>query len=314
MTTHLTPKIDIAFKRIFGVEENKDLLISFVNSVVSERDQVTDVTILNPYNPQHFANAKLSILDIKAKGQNGQLFNIEIQIANEGNYDKRALYYWAKLYTDQLRSGEDYRQLSKAIGIHILNFQSIAGDDQYHHCFHIVDKKTKQPYFKDLELHTIELHKFESNIQQLQDLIDKIQSALDIWVAFLTRHDLIDKNELPPVLAHVPLKKALGVLEVMHLTQEERYAYEDREKWLRIEANALKKAEEKGMAIGEKKGIAIGEKKGIAIGKSEGIAIGEKKGLQKGMQQVARQLLLRGASKATVKAVTGLSDADLERL
>ena len=264
----LTPKIDIAFKRIFGVEENKDLLMSFINSVVSEEDKVADLTILNPYNPQNFANDKLSILDVKARGENGKLFNIEIQIANEGDYDKRALFYWAKLYTEQLQSGEDYSKLAKAIGIHILNFHSITGDDKYHNCFHVTEKDTGKRYFKDLELHTIELDKFESNVEQLQDLIAKIKSALDVWLAFLTKHQLINKDALPPALnnheLNHDLKKALGVLEIMNLTKEEQYAYEDREKWLRIEANTLKKAKEEGIEEGIAEGREVRENE-IAI-------------------------------------------------
>ncbi|MDD9140184.1 MAG: Rpn family recombination-promoting nuclease/putative transposase, partial [Candidatus Cardinium sp.] len=115
----ITPKVDLAFKKIFGVEENKDLLISLINATVSPEDQVVDVTLLNPYNPKDFRGAKLSILDIKAVGETGKRFNIEIQITDEADYDKRALYYWAKLYTDQLKVSEDYSTLNKAIGIHI---------------------------------------------------------------------------------------------------------------------------------------------------------------------------------------------------
>ena len=85
---------------------------------------VSDVKLLNPYNPKNFKNDKLSILDIKAEGMDGKKFNIEVQIVDEADYDKRALYYWGKLYTEQLQSGNDYSQLSKAIGIHILNFLS----------------------------------------------------------------------------------------------------------------------------------------------------------------------------------------------
>ena len=62
----LNPRIDVAFKKIFSSEENKDLLISFINSVVSKEDQVVDVTLLNPYNSKSFAKEKLSILDINA--------------------------------------------------------------------------------------------------------------------------------------------------------------------------------------------------------------------------------------------------------
>src|SRR6201986_2665485 len=104
----INPRVDIAFKKIFGVEENKDLLISLINSIVSEEDKVSEITLLNPYNPQNFKNDKLSILDIKAKGVNGKLFNIEIQITDDANYDKRALYYWAKLYTEQLKNSDGY--------------------------------------------------------------------------------------------------------------------------------------------------------------------------------------------------------------
>ena len=160
MTEKISPKVDIAFKKIFGVEENKDLLISLINSIVSEEDQVKDVTLLNPYNPKSFKKDKLSILDVKAEGLDGKRFNIEIQISDEADYDKRALYYWAKLYTEQLQVAQDYSTLSKAIGIHILNFTSIPETKNYHNIFHIKEKNTGLLYFKDLELHTIELNKF----------------------------------------------------------------------------------------------------------------------------------------------------------
>ena len=130
--TRISPRVDIAFKKIFGVEENKDLLISLINSIVSNEDQVSDITLLNPYNAKSFSRDKLSILDIKAQGLDGKRFNIEIQISDEADYDKRALYYWAKLYTEQLEVAEDYSTLSKAIGIHILNFISIPEVDKYH--------------------------------------------------------------------------------------------------------------------------------------------------------------------------------------
>ena len=152
MTERISPRIDIAFKKIFGVEENKDLLISLINSIVSQSDQVSDVVLLNPYNVQNFKTDKLSILDIKAKGIDGKQFNIEIQITDEADYDKRALYYWGKLYTEQLKVSEDYSKLNKTIGIHILNFTSITGTERYHHAFHLVDEKTGLRYFKDIEL------------------------------------------------------------------------------------------------------------------------------------------------------------------
>jgi predicted transposase/invertase (TIGR01784 family) len=102
----LNPRVDIVFKKLFGVEENKDLLISLLNSIVSEEDQVEDVELLNPYNPRNFAQDKLSILDVKAKRKkDGARYSIEIQVSDEADYDKRSLYYWGKLYTEQLSKG-----------------------------------------------------------------------------------------------------------------------------------------------------------------------------------------------------------------
>jgi len=291
----ITPRIDIAFKKIFGVEENKDLLISLINSIVSEEDQVVDLTLLNPYNNKNFAKDKLSILDVKAKGVDGKLFNIEIQITDDADYDKRALYYWAKLYTEQLQAGSDYGQLSKAIGIHILNFISIPQAEKYHNVFHIHEKETGVRYFKDLELHTIELKKFSPNSQEgLEELVSKIRASIDIWAAFLTRHELLNKESLPSPLNNPELKKALGVLEVMNFGEEERDAYEERLKWLRVEANTLKKYEEKGREKGREEGRAEGE--------------------QIGLEKVALNMLQKGLSPLDIHELTGLDERVIDRL
>ena len=253
----INPRINIAFKKIFGVEENKDLLISLINSIVSEQDQISDVTLLNPYNPKSFKNDKLSILDIKAKGVNGKRFNIKIQISDEADYDKRALYYWARLYTEQLKTAEGYSTLSKAIGIHILNFTSIPHAKEYHNIFHITEKNEGFAYFEDLELHTIELNKFSSHgREQLSEIVAKVKTSLDMWSAFLTRNDLLVADNLPIELDNTALKKAINVLNVMNFNPEERNFYEDHLKWMMIEASTLKKAEEKAEARGEARGKA----------------------------------------------------------
>src|SRR5438552_5612730 len=88
----------------------------------------------------------------------------------------------AKLYTEQLKVAEDYTSLSKAIGIHILNFISIPEVPAYHNVFHVIEKETGFRYFKDLELHTIELKKFSGDKQgELSDFIGKAKNALDMW-------------------------------------------------------------------------------------------------------------------------------------
>jgi predicted transposase/invertase (TIGR01784 family) len=296
--SNVSPRVDIAFKKIFGVEENKDLLISLINSIVGIEDQVSEVTLLNPYNPKNFRQDKLSILDIKAKGADGKRFNIEIQISDEADYDKRALYYWAKLYTEQLKVAEDYATLSKAIGIHILNFTSIPLVKKYHNVFHITEKDSGLLYFKDLELHTIELKKFSSNSnEELSDLITKVKNSLDMWVTFLTRYDLLKADSLPQGLNDTNLKKAITVLDVMNFSEEEREAYEEHLKWLRVEANTVKKAEARGKAEGKAEGIAEGEQK-----KAQAI------------KAITKSMLEKNLEIKLISEVTGLSIEEINDL
>ncbi|MBN8523676.1 MAG: Rpn family recombination-promoting nuclease/putative transposase [Rickettsiales bacterium] len=291
----ISPRVDVAFKKIFGVEENKDLLISLINSIVGKEDQVLDITLLNPYNPQNFRQDKLSILDIKAKGIDGKRFNIEIQISDEADYDKRALYYWAKLYTEQLKIAQDYSTLAKAIGIHILNFTSIPEAENYHNVFHITEKENGFTYFKDLELHTIELNKFTcDSSEELQDIVAKTRNALDMWLTFLTRHDLLKADRLPKELDNDKLKKALKVLDVLNFSEEERELYEDHLKWLRIEANTLKKTAEKA--------------------KEEGIAEGIEKGIEKRNIEVAINMIKQKLDNKLISSVTGLNLEEILKL
>jgi predicted transposase/invertase (TIGR01784 family) len=299
----ISPRVDLAFKKIFGVEENKDLLISLINSIVGQDDQVSDITLLNPYNPKNFRQDKLSILDVKATNQEGKRFNIEIQISDEADYDKRALYYWAKLYTEQLQVAQDYSTLSKAIGIHILNFTSIPQAQNYHNVFHITEKENGFAYFKDLELHTIELNKFTSDSsEELKDIVAKTRTALDMWVAFLTRHDLLRADRLPKALDDEKLKKALHVLDVLNFSKEEKELYEDHLKWLRIEANTLKKATAEALA------------EGISIGKQEGISIGETKGIEKRNIEVAINMIKQKLDDKLISSVTGLTLEEILKL
>ena len=302
MRYKVSPRVDIAFKKLFGVEENKDLLISLLNSIVGVEDQVADLTILNPYNAKNFRNDKLSILDIKAKGLDGKRFNIEIQISDEADYDKRALYYWAKLYTEQLKASEDYSFLSKAIGIHILNFTSIPETEKYHNVFHIKEKETGLLYFKDLELHTIELKKFITEQEDLSDLLLKIRSSLDMWIAFLTRHDLLKVDMLPKDLDNYNLKKALEVIDVMNFSEEEREAYEDHLKWLRIESNTIKKAEAKGKA------------EGIVEGRAEGIVEGRAEGKLEEKKAIVRAMLAEGFDLNFISKITEMTFEAINKL
>ncbi|MHC0449680.1 MAG: Rpn family recombination-promoting nuclease/putative transposase [Candidatus Lariskella arthropodorum] len=294
MSNDVNPRVDIAFKKLFGVEENKDLLMSLINAIVSKEDQVADIELLNPYNPRNFRNDKLSVLDIKARGNTGRRYNIEIQISDEADYDKRALYYWAKLYTEQLQKGADYSSLNKAIGIHILNFLSIPGVEKYHNVFHLREKENGFHYFDDMELHTIELNKFDITNAELKEFLPKIKTSLDKWVMFLSRYDLLAKDKLPKELDDPSLEKAIDVLEEMNFSKAERDAYEAHRKWLMIEANTLKKAQADSFAEGLEKGKIEGQ-------------LAEK-------MKIAKNLLLQGLDIDMIEHATGLSRTAILKL
>ena len=89
----INPRVDFAFKKLFGSEENKDLLISLINAIVSDEEQVVEVELKNPYNLADYRAGKISILDIKAKAENGRWFNVEMQIREDNNFAKRAIFY-----------------------------------------------------------------------------------------------------------------------------------------------------------------------------------------------------------------------------
>jgi len=248
----LNPRVDFAFKKIFGSEENKDLLISFINSVILEKNPVVEVTLLNPYNSLNFKGDKGCILDIKAKDSEGRYFDIEMQISDDGDYDKRALNYWAETYTGQLSSGQDYSILRKTIGIHILNFNCIPDSPKYSNKFIITEASSGMHYFQDFVIYTIELEKFtHSADENLNLMLPRIKTGLDRWSTFLTKAPSLDLNNLPKELCDDPcIQKALEVLNTLSLNKEERELYEDHLKWLRVETSTIKKAEAKGKAEG----------------------------------------------------------------
>ena len=250
--TALNPRVDFAFKKLFGSEENKEILISFINAVVSKENQVTDVSLLNPYNNKEHSRDKLSILDIKATDEQGRQYNIEMQLTDQVYYNQRALYYWSRLYTSQLQEGSTFGELRKTISINVLNFDYFDEEPAYHNVFKVLHVSSHKSYFEDLELHFIELQKFD-------DTVLPIQTTLDRWVKFLKKAHDYDKASFPEELKKEPaIEKAFTRLNTLFLDKEEREIYEARLKWLRDEDAVLQKAHEKGIEQGIEQGIGLG--------------------------------------------------------
>ena len=279
----INPRVDFAFKKLFGSEENKDLLMSLINAIVSEQEQVVEVELKNPYNLADYQAGKMSILDIKARSENGRWFNVEMQISEDYNFDKRAIYYWAKLVTEQLSEGQMFKELKKTISINILDFNFIPDIVEFHNCYKIINTATgKDDKLHDIfELHYVELRKFSKSPAQ-------VTTALDRWSTFLTKAHQLDKNHVPQELAFdTAIVKAISAVDRM-FDEEERMVYEVRMQSLAEVESKIASAEEKGM------------ERGIEKGKYQAA------------QAIALNLLAQGVDIATIAKATGLDANTIE--
>ena len=122
-------KNDIAFRKIFGNEKKKVILISFLNAVLGleGKDRVKEVTLLNPFQLPRIAGEKSSIIDVKATDEKGATFIVEMQVAEPAGFDKRVLYYTSKDYAGQINIGEEYPKLRPVYFIGVLDFPYFSG-------------------------------------------------------------------------------------------------------------------------------------------------------------------------------------------
>jgi len=225
----VNPKIDLVFKKLFGTEKNNQLLKSLVNSILPKDEQVVTLELKNPYNPSDYINGKITYLDIKATDENGKWYDIEIQVAPYDFFGMRLLFYWAKLYSSQLKSGQTYDDLRKTIVISLIDFNYFKdpkGKEKYHRRIGLCDLDTKEVYEQTdgLELQFVELKKFK---MELPD----VHSTLERWITFINKAHEYTKDNLPKELANDEnIKSAMEQLEVMYFNDVEKEHYESQEK------------------------------------------------------------------------------------
>ena len=167
-------KNDVAFRKIFGNEKKKVILISFLNAVLglNGHDRIKDVTLLNPYQLPRIRGEKASIIDVKAIDNKGATFIIEMQVAEPEGLEQRILYYTSKDYAAQINSGDDYPLLRPVYFIGVLNFTYFSGTNYFSKHL-IIDEETGECTFKDIQFRFIELTKFKKKADELVDIIDK---------------------------------------------------------------------------------------------------------------------------------------------
>lgn len=281
--TRLKPLNDFVFQKIFGEEESSDILLAFLNAVLgrTQKEPLTEVRIdKNKQLTKEMIKDKTGRLDVRATTARGEQIDIEVQLTDQSNMDKRTLFYWGKLYLEGIKQGEDYTTLKKVITINLLNFEFLE-TKSYHSSFHLWEDYEKEYMLTDLvEIHFIEQPKF----RKLKEKNYK-DEALLCWLKFLETD--VNEEELEVLMNMEPaIRMAEEKLE--HLSSDP-------------EVLALYKAREDS-----------------AHEKANLIATGIERGLQKGLEQekynTAKRLLLKGLPIQLVCEATELSSEQIEEI
>lgn len=253
MIIDIDPSVDFACKMILGNPSLPEVTIHFLNAVLRLNSPIVSVEILNPIVNQEFESDKLSILDIMALDDANRRLNIEVQRTKPTALPKRLAYYTATQFVDQIGEGEGYRNLRPSIGICILKatlFNQVAA---YHQEFRL-RSMTGLELTDCLEIHTLELPKYLPS-----DDNRKIVDPLDQWMYFFQSAKGSTRPALLARLADPIFERAIGVLELISRTPDQRRHYDARLKWEMDERARLEAAFEEGEARGEAKGRLEGE-------------------------------------------------------
>ena len=285
--TLLNPQIDFVFKKIFGTEKNKPILINFLNAVIKPTTPIKDVEIKNNDIDKDFIEDKFSRLDVKATTSNKEHINIEIQIKNEYNMIQRTLYYWSKMYSEQIQNRDNYSKLERTVCINILNFKYLK-NDKYHNAYRLKEITSNEELTDLQEIHFIELPKFnEIGNKEYVENVEEMD-ALEKWLEFLVEPESNTVRQLE--LSNEEIKLAKSELYRLSMDSKEREQYNMREKAIYDRISALENAEAKG------------KKEGKLEGKLES------------KLEVVKKSLSQGLEISLISKITGLSEEEILKI
>jgi predicted transposase/invertase (TIGR01784 family) len=250
---YIDPLVDFAFKKIFGNEPNKDLLIAFLNEVFRGRKRIVDLVYNKNEHPGDLKDEGAAVFDLLCTGDNGERFIIEVQRARQGYFKERSLFYTSRLISDQAPKGK-----RSAWGYNIAEVYLIAlledftledsPANSYLHDICLCNRDTGKIFYDKLGYTYIELSKF---VKAETDL----DTDLDKWLYFLKNMPRMDR--LPVYLRKPIFEKLFSIAEYTNLTKEEKTMYDSslKHKWdnKNVLDYAVKEGIEKGIAEGEYK-------------------------------------------------------------
>lgn len=290
----LDVRTDYAFKKVFGSEGSKDVLMSFLNALIyfDREYKIKDLTIIDPYNIPMIKGVKDTFVDVKAILDDDTHVIIEMQVLNHEGFEKRVLYNAAKNYSLQLSKGEKYHLLNPVIALTIADFIMFEENEKVISNFKLIEKEKFVTYSDDIELVFVELPKFNKQLEELQDIKEQ-------WIYFVKNAGSL---EYIPNNIDSEIQKALSSVNEAGMSKEELEAQYKRKEFISIQKLALLKADKDGV----NKGIAIGLEKGREEGREEGM---EAKTLE-----IAQKSISQNLDNKTIALITGLTEECIERL
>lgn len=290
----LDPKNDVAFKRIFGTEKNKDILIHFLNDMIifKERSPIVDVSFLKTIQDPETAAHKTSIVDILCKDSLGNIYIVEMQIARERGFEKRALYYASKAYFSQVHAGGEYELLKEVIFLAICDYTLFPKKKRFKSDHIILDRESFENDIEEFSFTFLELSKFDKEIEQLNDMVDK-------WCYFFKHAEETSESDLKRMIEDDQvMKRAFFELDRFSWNEAELLTYDQAEKYAWAYCASMAQQRDEGVAEGLAKGLAEGKEKG---------RIEERLTLIK-------KLLDHGASPDLIISATGLTQEEIDTL
>lgn len=256
---YINPYTDFGFKKLFGTEMNKDLLISFLNALFhGEKGEITDVQFLNGEHLGEGYGDRRAIFDVYCITDDGSRFIVEMQKAEQEYFKDRSLYYSTAAIREQAPKGKWDYHLDEVYAIGILNF-AFPGDeypaDSFRHEIKLKDVEDNHVFYDKLTFVYLEMPKFNKGEDELKTMFDKWMFALRNLYRLLDR---------PVALQDRVFTKLFEQAEIARYSIEERRQYEESRKEYWDYTSTLQTAEKKGRAEGRAEGLAEGIEKGRA--------------------------------------------------
>lgn len=236
---YISPFTDFGFKRLFGTETNKDILIHFLNSVIEDESPIVDLTYLNTEKLGMRPSERRAVFDLYCRLSNGSHIIVEMQRGSQEYFIDRTIFYSARAIDDAAKKGDWDFNLPKVYTIALLNFESkeFQAETAYMHTVRLCELPTGRIFSQKLTYIFIELPKFNKTIDELETLTEK-------WMYVIKNLYLFDKY--PEKLKETIFHRFFEEARISAFTDEEKFAYEESLKEMRDYNNTLATAKKEG--------------------------------------------------------------------